>query len=137
VPGAAQQVSEFLSKNDTRVDVASTFFIVFGGFNDIFFSPNLTAVQIATALSGSVTALINAGACHLLLLNYYDASEIPYAQFTDVTMKNEPTAECFCRNIQLHCRLHSFDISSQWKHYLEPPISSRQWAPIINRYEHR
>jgi phospholipase/lecithinase/hemolysin len=91
VPGVAQQVSEFLSKNDTRVDIGSTFFIVFGAFNDIFFNPNLTAVQIAAALSGSVTTLINAGARHLLLLNYYDASEIPYDQFTDDTMKNKLT----------------------------------------------
>jgi phospholipase/lecithinase/hemolysin len=56
----------------------STFFIIFGGFNDIFFNPNLTAVQIAAALSDSVATLINAGARHFLLLNYYDASEIPY-----------------------------------------------------------
>jgi phospholipase/lecithinase/hemolysin len=91
VPGVAQQVSKFLSKNDTRVDIGSTFFIVFGGFNDVFFNPNLTAVQIAAALSGSVTRLINAGARHFLLLNYYDASEIPYDQFADDTMKNKLT----------------------------------------------
>jgi phospholipase/lecithinase/hemolysin len=88
VPGVAQQVSTFLANNKT-VDISSSIFVVFGGFNDIFFNPNLTAVQIAAALSGSVTMLINAGARHFLLLNYYDASEIPYDLFADSAYKTQ------------------------------------------------
>lgn len=91
VPGVAQQVSEFLSKENTLVDIDSSLFIVFGGFNDIFFNSNLTAVQIAAALSRSLTTLVNVGARHFLLLNYYDASAIPYDQFADSTMKDKLT----------------------------------------------
>jgi phospholipase/lecithinase/hemolysin len=89
VPGVAQQVSAFLSENDDQVDFENSLFVLFGGFNDIFFNPNLTAAQIAASLSGSVTLLIDAGCRHFLLLNYYDASEIPYDQFTDVATKNQ------------------------------------------------
>jgi phospholipase/lecithinase/hemolysin len=89
VPGVAEQVSTFLSNNsdDTDFNMADSLFVVFGGFNDIFFNPNLTAAQIAAALNGSITTLKNAGARHFLTMNYYDASLIPYDSFTDVAGK--------------------------------------------------
>jgi phospholipase/lecithinase/hemolysin len=89
VPGLAQQVSGFLAKHDSKIDISTSLFIVFGGFNDIFFNPNLTAAQIATALEGSVTSLVDVGGRHFLLMNYYDASEIPYDQYTDIATKNQ------------------------------------------------
>lgn len=91
VPGIAEQVSTFLSSNDNDPDfnLTNNLVVVFGGFNDIFFNPNLTAAEIAGALNGSITALINAGARHLLTLNYYDASLIPYDSFADVAGKEQ------------------------------------------------
>lgn len=88
VPGVAEQVGEFLSTNNSEICLETSLFAVFGGFNDIFFNPNLTSAQIAAALSTSVTKLVDAGARHFLLLNYYDAAQIPYNQYADVATKN-------------------------------------------------
>lgn len=87
VPGVAEQVSTFLLKKDRSVDIESSLFVVFGGLNDILFNTNLTTAQIVGALSGSIINLVDAGARHFLMLNYYDASEIPFDQFTDIATK--------------------------------------------------
>ncbi len=89
VPGIAEQISTFLSSNSTDVNITNTLFVVFGGLNDILFNTNLTAAQIAGALSGDITTLINAGARHFLTLNYYDSSLIPYDSFIDVASKKQ------------------------------------------------
>jgi phospholipase/lecithinase/hemolysin len=103
VPGIAEQVDQFLSTNDSAIRVDTSLFALFGGFNDIFFNPNLTSAQITASLHTSVTKLIVAGAKHFLLLNYYDATQIPYDHYTDVGMKStlQTFSEEFPKNISL------------------------------------
>ncbi|KAF2420948.1 SGNH hydrolase [Tothia fuscella] len=87
VPGIAEQVAEFLSTDSSEIRRDSSLFVLFGGFNDIFFNPNLTSAQIVRALWASATTLIDSGARHFLFLNYYDAAQIPYDQYADVGTK--------------------------------------------------
>ncbi|KAF2671189.1 GDSL-like Lipase/Acylhydrolase [Microthyrium microscopicum] len=87
VPGIAEQVDSFLKTNNTSISFETTLFALLGGFNDIFFNTNLTSAQIAASLSGSLTKLVNAGAQHILLLHYYDATQIPYDTYADPVTK--------------------------------------------------
>lgn len=87
VPGVAEQVKEFLSTRSSTPELSTSLFVLFGGFNDVFFNPNLTSAQIVAALGASVVTLANAGAQHFLLLNYFDATQVPYDLYADLSMK--------------------------------------------------
>ena len=50
VPGVAQQVASFIDAGGSQTAISSALFVVFGGFNDIFFNPNLTAAQVKTKI---------------------------------------------------------------------------------------
>lgn len=75
----ASQVQTYLGSHPT-FDPATTLFTVWGGANDIFFSPttaNLT--QAVGYIAGSVSSLVQAGARRILVPNLPDMGQIPYA----------------------------------------------------------
>ncbi|KAI9708045.1 MAG: hypothetical protein M1820_004249 [Bogoriella megaspora] len=81
VPSVDDQINTFLASK-SQVDLASALVVVLGGLNDVFFNATIQASQSVQQMFSGINKLRANGASSFLMLNYYNASRIPYDHYT-------------------------------------------------------
>ncbi|KAK7718237.1 hypothetical protein SLS57_006113 [Botryosphaeria dothidea] len=88
VPSIHDQVSGFLENPSDDIQTTNPLFVLFGGANDVFFNPNITAAQSFNEILASRSALsARFPNATFLVLDYPDLGRIPYAYYINRTDK--------------------------------------------------
>lgn len=103
------QIVDFTSGSPQPADHASTLFVIWIGSNDVLMQPGITPDFPIANIASAISALSQAGAEELLLINLPELSEIPASLREDQSTRDEIAAYTFAFNLTIESLLSSWE----------------------------